>query len=168
MQEIFNRTSVRQFQAKPVEAAKVEQLLRAAMAAPSARNQQPWEFIVVDDAQLLDDLSHCSPYAAPVAKSPLTIVLLANTAALTAPGYWEQDLAAATQNLLLEAVHLDLGAVWMGISPRADRMQNVSNLFQLPENLKPFALVAIGYPLTKAAPHDRYQPQKVHHNGYQQ
>ena len=77
-------------------------------------------------------------------------------------------MAAAAQNLLLEAVHLDLGAVWMGISPMADRMQNVISLFHLPDTLKPFALIAIGYPLTPTASHDRYQPQRVHHNGYQQ
>ena len=143
MKEIFDRVSVRKYTVQPVEAEKVEKLLRAAMAAPSAGNQQPWEFCVVRNRETLDQLAACSPYAKPLLGAPLGIVILSREEGLRFPEYWEQDLGACTQNLLLEAEHLGLGAVCKG--------------------LKPFALVAVGYPdpAFKQPKHDRYDPARV-------
>ena len=162
MKEIFDRVSVRKYAVQPIEAEKVEKLLRAAMAAPSAGNQQPWEFCVVRNRETLDQLAACSPYAKPLLGAPLGIVILSREEGLRFPEYWEQDLGACTQNLLLEAEHLGLGAVWMGIAPLQDSMEKVSALLDC-KGLKPFALVAVGYPdpAFKQPKHDRYDPARV-------
>ena len=117
MKEIFHRVSVRKFEDRAVESDKVEQILRAAMAAPSAGNQQPWEFIVVENKETLAQMANVSPYATPLKNAAVSIIVLVNKDSLRFPSYWQQDLAAATQNLLLEAAELGLGAVWLGIAP---------------------------------------------------
>ena len=106
MNAIYIRRSVRSYKEQIVEKEKIDKLLRAAMQAPSAGNQQPWEFIVVQNKNTLEKLSHLSPYAKPVARAPLALVLLANMEGLRFPENWEQDMSAATQNILLEAVEL--------------------------------------------------------------
>jgi nitroreductase len=167
MQEIMERRSIRKFLNKPVEKEKIEQLLRAAMQAPSAGNQQPWEFIVVEDRQALDRLSQMSPYSKPVAGSAVTLVLLANESRLTIPTAWQQDLGAATENLLLEAVHLGLGAVWLGVSTSDASVAFIRKLYGLPDGIKPFGLVAAGYPDGQKNEFvDRYRPEKVHYEKY--
>lgn len=196
MDPIFQRVSIRDFQGKPVEDEKVELLLRAAMAAPSSTNQQDWEFIVVTDKQLLEGLSKVSgggsspkmppngekPMEPPpggmapprpggpsaVCKdAPLAIVVLGNKDRMRCPENWEQDLGAATENILLEAVQCGLGGVWLGVATLKDRMDAVSNLFNLPENILPYCILAIGYPANEPhAQQDRYHPEYVHYNGF--
>jgi nitroreductase len=168
MEEIFNRRSIRKFKDQEIEPEKIEQLLRAAMQAPSAANQQPWEFIVVRDKEMLKQLAQVSPYAKPVADSAVTFVLLANEKELKIPTAWEQDLGAASENLLLEAVHLGLGTVWLGIATAAAASENVSHLFKLPEGMKPFSLIAAGYPDGQENVFvDRFRPEKVHYEQWQ-
>lgn len=164
MKEIFNRRSIRKFKDQPLEQEKIEQLLKAAMQAPSAGNQQPWEFIVVKEKETLEKLSLVSPYAKPVAGSAVTFVLLANKKDLKIPTAWEQDLSAATENILLEAAYLELGAVWLGVSTADVVVENVRNLFNLPEDIKPFGLIAVGYPDEQKNEFvDRYKAEKVHY-----
>lgn len=168
MEEIFTRRSIRRFEDRPVEKAVLDKLLRAAMQAPSAGNQRPWEFLVIEDKTLLEKLSHMSPYAGPCARAPMAIVLLANLGQLNFPECWQQDMGAATENLLLEAVHLGLGAVWMGTAPEENRETYVRDLFGLPEQVRPFALIALGYPAEGTGNHftDRYEEKRVHHETY--
>lgn len=165
MDSIFKRRSVRTYQEKPVEPEKIEILLRAAMQAPSAGNQQESEFLVVQDAAVLGQLSEMSPYSGLIAKAPLAVVLLGNTKRMKFSENWEQDLGAATENLLLEAADQGLGAVWLGVHPLQERIDAVSALFSLPEYLKPFAVVAVGYPKEETANHfvDRWNPARVHY-----
>ena len=134
MNEIFSRASVRQFEPRPVEQEKVEQLLRAAMAAPSARNQQPWEFYAVTNRG-----RNCSR-----------------------PEYAQIDCSAAAENILLEAVSQGLGAVWLGIAPIEMRMEATAQALNLPEDLYVFAIIACGYPAVEPKPQDRYDPARVH------
>ena len=101
MNELFTRVSVRDFIPGKVEKDKVDRILEAAMNAPSARNQQAWEFIVVDDPDYIRELSKVTPYAGPVGKAPLAIVVLGNRDLMSAPQFWEQDLGACTENLML-------------------------------------------------------------------
>jgi nitroreductase len=167
MQEIFNRRSIRKFEDTPVEKEKIEQLLKAAMQAPSAANQQPWEFIVVEDKEALNRLSQMSPYSKPVAGSAVTLVLLANSSNLTIPTAWQQDLGAAAENILLEATHLDLGAVWLGVAVSDSSTEFIKKLYSLPDTVKPFALIAAGYPDGQKNEFvDRYQAEKVHYEKY--
>lgn len=167
MNEIFTRRSVRKYADKPVEKEKVEKLLRRAMQAPSATNQQPWEFIVVDDKELLKKLSSFSPYSKFVADAPLAMVLL-NRTGLRAQGHVPQDMGACMENLLLQAVELDLGAVWMGAGLGDERDRNITKIFDLPENVKPFGVVSIGYPAEENANKfvERYDESRVHYNKY--
>lgn len=163
MKEIFNRRSIRKFENQVVEPEKIDRLLRAAMQAPSAANQQPWEFIVVREKDMLEQLAQVSPYAKPVAGSAVTFVLLANENELKVPTAWEQDLSAAAQNLLLEAAHLELGGVWFGVATADFVVENVRSLFNLPSHIKPFALISVGYPDGQKNEFiDRYKAEKVH------
>ena len=166
MKEIFNRRSIRQYLPQPVEKEKLERLLRAAMQAPSAGNQQPWEFIVIENQELLQKLALMSPYAAAIKNAPAVIVMLGNKSKMKFPENWQMDLSAAAQNILLEAVHLDLGAVWLGVAPLEERVHYVEELFKLPENIWPFGVIALGYPAGENKFIDRYDAERVHYNKY--
>lgn len=168
MDIIFSRRSIRRYKKQTVEQEKIEKLLRAAMQAPSAANQQPWEFIVVQEKENLEKLSGISLYSKMIADAPLAIVLLANEDRMRLQHYWEQDMAAAAQNILLEAAYLGLGGVWIGVAPMQDRMKLISELYGLKSKLKPFCVIPIGYP-EEGQEHkyvDRYDPGRVYYEGY--
>lgn len=164
MNAIFHRTSIRKYTDRPVEADKVEQLLRAAMAAPSAGNQQPWEFYVVTDKAALNALAGCSPYAGMLRSAPLGFVVCCR-ADCKMPEYAQIDCSAATENLLLEADHLGLGAVWLGIAPGQERMDAARKALNIPEHLYAFAFIACGYPAEEKRQQDRYDEARVHYIG---
>ncbi|MGM0508962.1 MAG: nitroreductase family protein [Fusobacteriota bacterium] len=167
MNVIFKRRSIRKYQDKPVEEGKIEKILRAAMEAPSAGNQQPWEFLVIKDKKKLKELSAFSPYAKMVEDAALAIVLLADEDKMKHPENWQQDMSAATQNVLLEAVDEDLGGVWLGVAPVDSRMDYIKDMFDLPDNIKPFAVVPIGYPKGEGNKFvDRYDEDRVHYGKY--
>ena len=162
MNAIFTRTSTRQFESRPVESKYIIKILRAAMAAPSAMNQQAWEFWVINDKDIIARLAEVSPYAKPAANAPVVIVPCWNTDNLRVPIMVEIDMAIATENILLEAEELGLGAVMLGIAPDPERMNAVAEILRLPENFKPFTIVPIGWPLNKHPQDDRYEPAKIH------
>jgi len=167
MEAIFNRRSIRKYQDKPVEKEKIEKLLKAIMQAPSAVNQQPWEVIVVENKETLKSLSEMSPYSKMVADSPVAFVLVANSDNFKVPSAWQQDMGAATENLLLEAVELGLGGVWLGTAVSEENMNFVRKIFDLPENILPFSVVPVGYP--DGQNHnfvDRFNKDKVHYEGW--
>ncbi|GIM27580.1 nitroreductase [Clostridium polyendosporum] len=163
MEIINKRRSIRAYKDIQVEKEKIEKLLRAAMQAPSAFNQQAWEFIVVEDKETLKKISEMSPYSKPVENSPLTFIVLGNRDNMKVPECWQQDLGAATENLLLEAVELGLGGVWMAIAPIEERMNYIKDMFNLPENIVPYSVIPVGYPVDKPNFIDRYDSNKVHH-----
>lgn len=156
------RVSIRKYQNRPVEQEKIEQMLRAAMAAPSAANQQPWEFYVVTDPDTIQKLSHCTPYTGPARRAPLVFVVC-NRNNTIAAHMAQQDMGAAVQNLMLQAVMLDLGTVWMGIAPGKPSMDNVRAIIDMPETLDPFCLVACGYPDEERKWVDRYDASRIHY-----
>lgn len=163
MDSIFIRTSVRDFEDRVVEPHKIEKLLRAAMAAPSAVNQQPWEFYVVQNPVKLQEIAAASPYAGSVLKAPAAIVPCYDKKRLAAVEYADIDMSAACENILLEAVQQGLGAVWLGIAPIRERMDKVAAAICLPENLAAFAIIPFGYPVGKKAQQDRYDTSRVHY-----
>lgn len=164
MEAIFIRRSIRKYKNQPVEKEKIDKLLRAAMQAPSAGNQQPWEFIVVQKRENLMKLSEMSPYAKPVKDAPLAFVLLGDVKRMMFPENWQQDMGAATENILLQAVELKLGAVCLGAAPDKDRENYLKEMFDLPKNIKPFCVIAIGYPADVQENRfiDRYDVKRVH------
>ncbi len=165
MNAIFTRRSVRTFLAKEVEQEKIEKLLRAAMQAPSAANQRPWEFMVIRGKENLLTLSQYNPYASCLKNADLGIIVLGNQERLIFPEYWQQDLAAATQNILLEATELELGTVWFGTAPDQERMAYIQKLYNLSDNLLPYSVIAVGYPKDSNANAfiDRFEENRVHY-----
>lgn len=161
---IFQRRSIRRFTNDKVSDELVEKLLRAAMAAPSAGNQQPWDFIVVRDKTTFEKIMQIHPYSSPLKEANVAIVVCGNTSRETRHlGYWVQDCSAATQNILLEAQYLGLGAVWLGVYPVEERVLGLKNLFKLPQSIVPLSIVAVGYPAEQKGPADRFDEAKVHH-----
>jgi nitroreductase len=162
MDALLTRRSIRKYTDRPVSDDLVTQLLRAAMAAPSARNQQPWEFIVVRDRQQLEAIATAQPYAGMARDAQLAVVVCADLDRVESEGFWIQDCAAATENLLVAANALGLGAVWSGTYPREDRVSRISALFALPPNVIPFAVVPVGYPADQPGPADRFETSRIH------
>lgn len=162
MNAIFNRVSVRQFEDKEVPNGLIVKILRAAMAAPSAVNQQPWEFYVTTDKEIISKLSRVTPYTTPAKNTPAVIVPCYRTNDLLVPEMVQIDMAIATENILLEVEELGLGAVMLGIAPFEDRMKAVEEILKLPENFRAFTIIPVGYPKNKHAQEDRYEPSKIH------
>lgn len=164
MKEIFERRSIRKYTAEPVSLEQEEKLLRAAMQAPSAGNEQPWEFIVVRDPETLKKMTKDHPYSTPLLGAPLGILICGdvNKQRFNPYAYWVQDCSAAIQNLLLEAQYLGLGAVWMGLHPIKEREDVLIELFGLPEGVIPLGMIAVGHPAQTVEPVDRYLPERVH------
>ena len=164
LEAIFTRRSIRRFTDQPVANEHIETLLRAAMAAPSAGNQQAWEFVVIDDPALLEAVPRVHPYAQMCAEAPLTLAVCADPSREKYNGFWVQDCSASTQNVLIAAHALGLGAVWLGIAPEGDRAHSIAELLRLPDGVEPLALIAVGHPAETKEPEDRYDPLKTHHN----
>ena len=158
---IFSRVSVREFSKKPVDGALVTELLRAAMQAPSARNQQPWEFLVITDKAHLEALSTVAPNFRSLKTAPMAIALYYHKEGLTSPTYVLQDMAACTENILLQADDMGLGAVWMGVAPNEERMALIEERFMPIEGCAPFCLIAVGHPAEKKPQQDRFDQSRI-------
>jgi len=170
VENILTRTSVRKFEARKVEPGKVDTLLRAAMAAPTAVNKQPWHFVVVDDPQVLSALADEGGRGDMLRNAPLAIVVCGDMGkALNgkAQEYWIQDCSAATENLLLAAHAMGLGAVWTGQWPMDNRYTRVQRTLGMPESIVPLCIVIVGYPAENPTPKDKWKPENVSYNKYQ-
>ncbi|MBO7624031.1 MAG: nitroreductase family protein [Bacteroidales bacterium] len=163
---IATRVSVRSYQDKAIDSATIEKLLRAGMAAPSARNLQPWHFIAVTDKTLLQALADGNSHASMLAGAPLAIVVCGNMDKAGGLDMWIQDCAAAAENILLAAHAMGLGAVWTANHPYADRMEVTSEVLHLPQNIVPFCVIPIGYPDGNEAPKDKWNPENVTYNAF--
>jgi len=163
IENIMTRTSIRSYTDQPVEQEKIETMLKAAMAAPSAVNKQPWHFVVVTNREKLDSLAEGGPRKGLTAGAPLAIVVCgdSNNFFESKPEFWVQDVSAATENLLLAAHALGLGAVWTGCYPDEIRINAISSKLGLPENLIPLTVVVIGYPAENPAPKDKWNESKI-------
>jgi nitroreductase len=163
MNEIFTRTSIRQFADRMVEKEKVEQLLKAAMQAPSAGDQRPWEFYVITNRERLVKLAMASPYAGPVAKAPMAIVVGVHKDSIVFPSFAEIDCAIATENIWLELETLGLGGVMIGIAPEIERMEKVAAILSFPKDIAAFSILPIGYPVNKKPQRDRFDVARIHY-----
>ena len=163
MNSIFNRTSVRNYLDKVVEDEKIEKILRAAMAAPSTGNQQPWEFIVVKNKAILEKLALSSSYSKCAKDAPFAIIPCHRKNGLKYEMYLDMDMSAACENILLEAVELGLGAVWIGVAPLQDRVEEVARILNISENLVPFAIIPCGYPANEVNHKDRFDKSRIHY-----
>ena len=164
LEAIHTRRSIRKYQDKPVPEELLRQILAAAMHAPSARNAQPWQFVVIDDRQLLAQIPRINPNARMAARAPLAILICGDLTLEKSAGYWVVDCAAAAQNIVMAAHALGLGAVWTGVYPRQQRIDGLRRQLDLPENVVPHSLIVLGYPAEQPRTEDRYRADRVHHN----
>lgn len=167
LEAIHTRRSVRRFEDRPVPEDTVRMLLAAAMAAPSARNAQPWQFVVIDDRGLLGEIGKAHPNAHMAAGAPLGILVCGDRSLELSEGYWPVDCAAAVENLLLAARALGLGAVWTGVWPRGDRMDDHRRWHGLPEPVVAHSLILVGYPAEQPPAQDRFRPDRIHRNRWE-
>jgi nitroreductase len=161
---ILTRRSIRRYQKRPVSEETIDGLLRAAMAAPSAANQQPWQFVVIGERAVLDAIPSAHPHAAMAAQAPLAIVVCGDAHLAKHGKFWVQDCAAATENLLVQANAVGLGAVWCGVHPDLGLVRAVRDLLGLPGHVTPLSLIVIGHPDEKKPPADRFDASRVHRN----
>ena len=166
LKNIFGRRSIRKYTDKKVSPEIIKSLLDAGMHAPTARNLQPWHFVVVDDRQMLDKLSIAHPYAKMLKEATLAILVCGDKKVQEMDGYIIQDCSAATQNIMLAAHAHGLGSVWLGMYPREERMKDVGTLLELPGHIMPVALISIGYPDESREIPARYKDERVHWNKY--
>lgn len=167
MNSIFKRTSVRKYTNQPVSPEQIELLLRAGMAAPSACNAQPWEFVVIQNRETLLNITELHPYSQMLKEAPLAIVVCADTtkrpSAVPNLIAWPLDCSAATQNVMLEATELGLGSVWLGTYPSEGIYKPLAELLNLPDAVIPVSMIAIGYPDGEVTPKDKFDQSKIHY-----
>ena len=166
MNSIFKRRSIRKFTEIPVTEEQIEQLLRAAMAAPSAHNKQPWEFVLTTKRETLDKIAESHPYAKMLEQAPLCIVVCANLSKQEEEGFYVQDCAAAIQNILIEAVEINLGTVWIGLHPHENLQNRVREIFNIPSDIVPISMIAIGNPDEEKREITRYKEEIIHREIY--
>lgn len=165
-ESIINRRSVRKFTDMHIEEEKLTGILRAAMNAPSACNQQPWRFVVITDKDVLKELHSTHNWMLALLSAPVTIVVCGEPRMTKLERFWRQDCSAATQNMLLAAHTMGLGAVWMGIDPAEGTNQeadSIRKILGLPEYIVPFSFVSLGYPAEQTKASDRYDESKIHY-----
>ncbi len=161
---IMTRRSIRKFTSQPVSDEQVKTLLHAGMYAPSAKNGQPWHFIVSRDHTILDRIPEFHPNAGMVTQASLAIIVCGDVTVAARPEGWMVDCAAATQNIVLAAHALGLGTVWVGLFPVKERVDGIRKLFALPGNIQPLSLIPIGYPDENPPTPDRLMPERIHHD----
>ena len=163
---IMTRTSIRQYTNEPVSKADIETMLRAGMAAPTAVNRQPWHFVAVTDKEKLAELAGRRGM---IQQAGVAIVVCGNMDKAMqghAQAFWIQDCSAATENILLAANALGLGAVWTGCYPMEDRVAEVSKVLKLPKTIVPLCVIAIGHPAEQPTPKDKWKPENVSYNEF--
>jgi nitroreductase len=157
---IFSRRSIRQYTGEPLSEQEIQSLLKAGMAAPSAHNKQPWRFVLVTDQEKRQALSNVHPYAKMVADAALAIVVCGDMT--VSPDYWAQDCAAATENILIAAAGLGLGAVWLGCYPQQERIKAIRSILNIPEHIGVQCMISVGRPAKVKSARTQFEPSYVH------
>lgn len=169
IENLMTRVSVREFTGEKISAEQIDTLLRAAMAAPSALNKQPWAFVVVTDEMIIAQLGEVLPYSR-CSNHPACAFIPCGDLSKTIEGdlaaFWINDVSAATENLLLAAHAMGLGAVWTGLHPDMNRVTMVQQLLGMPEHIIPLCVVPVGIPAEQPAVKDKYNPENIHYNGW--
>jgi nitroreductase len=166
MDAIFTRRSIRKYLPDPVSRDMIENLLRAGMSAPSAGDEQPWHFIIIDRRDLLERISEMHPYARMLKGAPAALLICADPNAPKFKDFWVQECSAASENMLLAAHDQGLGAVWIGVYPAEKLVTGIRELLNIPEHMIPFSAIAIGYPAEEKSGRSRYEVSRVHDNSW--
>lgn len=166
LQGIITRRSIRKYSDKAISKDQIETLVKAGMYAPSASNQQPWHFIAITEREILNKIKEVHPYAKMLGEAPLAILVCGDQKLELSKDYWVVDCSAATQNILLAAHGIGLGAVWLGIHPRVERKQEIRSIFNLPDHVQPASLISVGYPAEEKETPNRFKPDRIHYNAW--
>lgn len=164
LEAIISRRSIRKYTSQPIPEALVDKLLSAAMSAPSAGNERPWHFVVITDRQTLDAIPKIHNYSQMLTSAPLAILVCGDTTLAKHQDFWVQDCSAATENILIAANAEGLGAVWLGVYPREERVTGIRSLLGIPVHVIPFALVSLGFPAENKMTIDHSDATRIHHN----
>ncbi|HBC97794.1 MAG TPA: nitroreductase family protein [Clostridium sp.] len=168
MNAILERKSIRKYTDKMISKEIIEKILKAGMSAPSAVDEQPWQFIVIDDKDTLNEITKIHPYSQMLKEASHAIVVCGDMRLKKVDeDFWIQDCSAAAENMLVMAQALGLGAVWLGVYPIEERFEGIGKLLKLPEQIIPFCVISLGYPGEKKNAGDRYNPERVHWNKWQ-
>jgi nitroreductase len=159
---IKTRRSVRAYTSEPVGDDTVREILRCGMQAPSACNEQPWQFVVIRDKAVLAAAGEINPYAKFAKTAPVAVLVCGDLRLDKCQGYWVQDCSNCAMNMLLAAHALGLGAVWTGIYPLGERVEGFRKLCHLPQEVTPMALLVLGHPASHPKPEDRFKPERIH------
>jgi nitroreductase len=164
MKAILSRRSIRKYTKEPVPDSTVKDILEAAMSAPSAGNEQPWHFVVISDRDILNAIPAFHPYSQPLTMASVAILICGDLTLEVHKDFWIQDCSAATENILIAVQAKGLGAVWLGIYPRPERVIGMQKLLGLPEHVIPLAVIPIGYPAEDKPPSARFDNSRIHYN----
>lgn len=164
MKEIFARRSIRKYSSEKVEEEKIKKIVKAGFAAPSCGNQRINHFIIIKDKEILNSIADIHGYAEALREADTAIAVCSNLEEELHQGFWVQDCAAAAENMLTEAVHLGLGAVWLGVYPKERIIKDVNSILEIPEKVKVLSLIALGYSAEEKEASNRYLEAKVHFN----
>jgi len=162
---ILSRRSIRKYKKKAVPKKLIDELLNAAMHAPSACNEQPWHFVIINNREVLNEVPKYHPHSHMIREAPVAIVVCVDLN-LTKEDkvWWVQDCSAAAENILIAAQAKGLGAVWLGVYPKDDRVKGTQGLLALPQNVIPLCIIPIGYPAEEKPYESRYQSSRIHYN----
>lgn len=166
MNPIYKRRSIRKYLSTPIPDEKILEFIKAGLNAPSAGNQQPWKFLVINQRAILNKIIEFHPHSSPLKDSPVAILVCGDLHLEVKKNYWMIDCAAATQNILLEIANQDYGACWLGVYPRPERMDALTQLFDLPENIMPFSLIAVGVPAEEKEPNNKFDLTRIKFNSW--
>ena len=161
---ILTRRSIRKYTNELIPREKMEELIRCGMYAPSARNCQPWHFVLLNDREIFLKIEEFQPHTKMLKHAQWGIVVCGDDQLAHTPDYWSVDCAAATENILLAAHGMGYGAVWLGIYPRPERISAMKDLLGLPPHIHAFSVISVGYPDRQLSPTERFQPERIHFN----
>jgi nitroreductase len=164
METIYKRRSIRKYTGEPVSEEALLKFIKAGMNAPSAGNEQPWYFVIINERETLNAIADVHPYAKMLYQAPAAILVCGNPSLEKHEGYWVQDCSAATQNILLEIEDQEYGGVWIGVYPREERINSLRDLLEVPENIIPFSLIGLGHPAEFKDPNDKFPEERIRWN----
>ena len=164
IEAIITRRSIRKYEKKPVAVSVLQELIKIGMSAPSAGNEQPWHFIIINDHEILEEIPSFHPHSQMLKDASAAILVCLDKELEKHKDMGIQDCSAVTQNILIALNAKGLGGVWLGVHPRPERVNGLRNLLDIPENIIPFSLISLGHPNEEKPPSDRYNESRVHYN----
>ena len=162
IEAIYTRRSIRKYKKEKLSPEIIDKLIRAGMQAPTAGNQRPWHFLIVENTDVILQLPVVHPYAQMVRDAPIIVVICGDLNLEKHVGYWDQDCAAASMCMCLAAHEIGIGSCWLGVHPRQDRIDGIRDILKLPANIIPYSVIVLGYPDEELEIIDRFLPDRIH------